>query len=72
MKFEKIKKLEKEIEIGKLFITNAHIFSIQNNSLVVYNKNNFDKISELKFPDKEENLLNFIIIDENILILLNK
>ena len=72
IKLEKIKKLEKEIEIGKLLITNEHIFSIQNNSLVVYNKNNFYVISELKFPDKEGNLLNFIVIDENILILLNK
>ena len=63
-------KLEKELNIGKIIPTKDFIFTMQNNSIIIYFNNNFNKVTDIDFPE-EENLINFNLIDDNILIVLN-
>ena len=73
IKISKEIKLEKELNIGKIIPLKDYIFTMQNYSIVIYinNKDKINKITDIHFPEKEENLINFIVIDDNILIVLN-
>ena len=64
-------KLEKELNIGKIISTKEFIFTMQNNSIIIYFNNNFNKIADIEFPEEEKNLITFSLIDDNILIILN-
>ena len=44
---------------------------MQNNSIIIYFNNNFNKIADIEFPEEEKNLITFSLIDDNILIILN-
>ena len=90
IKYKKIKiknkiKFEKKLNIGKIIINKDNIFTLQENSIVIYDRKKFDKITEIKIhegnnKDKEEdennkknikiNSYDFILIDDNILIIL--
>ena len=74
IKFKNIKikkeiKLEHKLKTGRIIPTNKFIFALQNNSIIIYNKNNFEQITDLNFSDY---LLNFILIEDNILLALDK
>ena len=73
IKFNNIK-IKKEIKleiskVGKMILSNKFIFGLQNNSIIIYNKDNFDQITYMSFSDE---LLNFILIEDNILLALDK
>ena len=90
IKYKKIKiknkiKFEKKLNIGKIIINKDNIFTLQENSIIIYDRKKFDKITEIKIneeysKDKEKdenkeknikiNSYDFILIDDNILIVL--
>lgn len=74
IKFKNIKilneiKLENISKVGKIIPSNKFIFALQNSSIIIYDKNNFDQITDMSFSD---NLINFILIEDNILLALDK
>ena len=71
LKISKKVKLEKELNIGKIIPTKDYIFTMQNNSVIVYLNVNFNKTADLQFPEEEKYLINFCLIDDNILIVIN-
>ena len=84
-------KFEKKLNIGKIILNKKYIFTLQNDSIIIYDKKKFVNIADINFSyeekeeeeedDKEEkkekgrehnNLLNFILIDDNIIIALDE
>ena len=73
---------EFEINICKIILNKDFIFTLQNNAIIIYDKNKFNKITgiplleedegknEEEESDEEINLINFILIDDNILVVL--
>ena len=71
LKISKEAKLEKELKIGKIIPIKEYIFTMQNNSIIVYANNVLNKVADLHFPEEEKHLINFCLIDDNILIVIN-
>ena len=75
---------EFKINICKIILNKDFIFTLQNNAIIIYDKNKFKRITgivlleedegenEEEEEEKEEiNLINFILIDDNILVVLD-
>ena len=54
IKIKKELKLINQLEIGKIIPTKDCIFTLQNNSIIIYNKKNFKQVADIQFPLKEE------------------
>ena len=72
LKMDKQIKLDKEIIIGKIIPIKEYIITLQNNSLIIYSKINLNMVTNMIFPEEEEDLLNIKIIDTNFMIVLSK
>jgi hypothetical protein len=47
IKIKKELELEQHLSVGKILLNKEYIFTLQNNSIIIYDKKNFNKITDI-------------------------